>query len=192
LKTDARTKPAGAASDDDMSPVEDELEGDGPEDIDDLEDLEGIDDDDDDDDIALDTDEDDDVTDDVEVALDEVADVIEVPGVAGVAVSSLAVKAKPGDGPDGAAETDTDDDELQAEEIEASLDVILAERLRGDVSEIDEPNEDEDDEDDDAPNQLATVIPVRRPEEFLCQSCFLLKPPAQLADADHQLCRDCA
>jgi hypothetical protein len=189
LKTDARTNPASAGSEDEISPIDDELAGDGPEDIDDLEDLEGI--DDDDEDIALDTD-DDDVSDDVEVALDEVADVIAVPGVAGVAVSSLAVKAKPADATDGAAEAETDDDELQAEEIEASLDVILAERLRGEVSEIDEPNEDDDDEDYDAPNQLATVIPVRRPEEFLCQSCFLLKPPAQLADADHQLCRDCA
>jgi hypothetical protein len=172
-----------------MSPIDIELAGDGPEDIDDLEELEALEGIDDDDDIALDAD-DDDVTDNVEVALDEVADVIAVPGVAGVAVSSLAVKAKAADAPDGAAEAETDDDELQAEEIEASLDVILAERLRGEVSEIDEPNEDEDD--DDAPNQLATVIPVRRPEEFLCQSCFLLKPPAQLADADHQLCRDCA
>jgi hypothetical protein len=187
LKADALTKTAGAASDDEMNPIDEELAGDGPEDIDDLEDLEGI--DDDDDDIALDTD-DDDVIDDVEVALDAVVDVIEVPGVAGVAVSSLAVKAKATDAGDGAAESESDDDELQAEEIEASLDVILAERLRGEVSEIDEPNEDDDD--DDAPNQLATVIPVRRPEEFLCQSCFLLKPPAQLADADHQLCRDCA
>jgi hypothetical protein len=188
LKADAPAKPEGAASDDEMHPIDEELAGDGPEDLDDLEDLEGI--DDDDDDIALDTDDDDDVTDDVEVALDAVVDVIEVPGVAGVAVSSLAVKAKAADAGDGAAESETDDDDLQAEEVEASLDVILAERLRGELSEIDEPNEDEDD--DDAPNQLATVIPVRRPEEFLCQSCFLLKPPAQLADADHQLCRDCA
>jgi hypothetical protein len=91
---------------------------------------------------------------------------------------------------DGAAEAETDDDELLADEVEASLDVILAERLRGEDLEEEEP-EDEGEEDD-APNQLATVIPVRQPDEFLCQSCFLLKPPGQLADRDHQLCRDCA
>ncbi len=90
---------------------------------------------------------------------------------------------------EGAAEAETDDDDLLADEVEASLDVILAERLRGEDSEADEELEDDE---EDAPNQLATVIPVRRPDEFLCQSCFLLKPPGQLADADHQLCRDCA
>ena len=91
------------------------------------------------------------------------------------------------------AEADTDEDEDLADEVEASLDVILAERLRGGGTDSDEELDDEEEgEDDDAPNQLATVIPVRRPDEFLCQSCFLLKPPGQLADRDHQLCRDCA
>lgn len=157
---------------------------DGPAAIEEMEDLEDIEDIDleDGEDALVDEDTLDD--DDSDGLGDDVLDVDEVVSVgAGVAVPKAAVVA------DGAAEAETDDDELLADEVEASLDVILAERLRGEDSEDDEELEDDD---DDAPNQLATVIPVRRPDEFLCQSCFLLKPPGQLADRDHQLCRDCA
>jgi hypothetical protein len=188
---DATTKPknapgtpqAATEADDTMSspevqPDEDSL--DGPGDIADIEDIEDLDDDDaldedtldDDDDDALDTDD----------ALDgDVAIDVVVPADAGVRKVAAPV--------DAVAEAETDDDELQADEVEASLDVILAERLRGEDTEVDDDFEDDE---DDAPNQLATVIPVRQPDEFLCQSCFLLKPPGQLADRDHQLCRDCA
>ena len=31
----------------------------------------------------------------------------------------------------------------------------------------------------------------RAPGEFVCQSCFLVKHPSQLADAKRQLCSDC-
>jgi len=184
LKADARAPEADLAEDE-MSTTEGELEGDGPEDIDDLEDIE---DDELDDDVALD-DDDVDVSDDGIALEDEDED--EVEPVLVVVAPGAKAKAKTAEPAEAPADTETDEDELQADEVEASLDVILADRLRGDVSEIDEPNED-DDEEDDAPNQLETIIPVRRPDEFLCQSCFLLKPPAQLADADHQLCRDCA
>ena len=165
----------------------------GPDSIDDLEDLEGLDgiddgelDDDELDDTVLDDEDDGDGIDGLDDDDEGVDDVV-------VDVVTPARATKLAESPDAAADTETDDDDLQAEEVEASLDVILAERLRGDVGDIDEPlDDDDDDEDDDAPNQLATIIPVRQPDEFLCQSCFLLKPPGQLADADHQLCRDCA
>jgi hypothetical protein len=182
LKADARAPEAGEVEDE-MSTTEDELEGDGPDDIEDIDDLEDLEDGDLDDEVVLDDDSDGD--DDSDVALDD-----EVAAV--LVVAAPPAKAKAAEPAEAAADTEVDEDELQADEVEASLDVILADRLRGDISEIDEPNEDDEDEEDDAPNQLATVIPVRRPDEFLCQSCFLLKPPAQLADADHQLCRDCA
>ena len=160
--------------------IEDGPEGPGTieelEDIDDIEELADLDD-------AEDT-----LDDDDEDALgDDTLDVDEVGDVVAVADGGVVAKAVPA--AEGAAEAETDDDELLADEVEASLDVILAERLRGEDSEADEELEDDE---EDAPNQLATVIPVRRPDEFLCQSCFLLKPPGQLADADHQLCRDCA
>jgi hypothetical protein len=34
------------------------------------------------------------------------------------------------------------------------------------------------------------VLP-KQPGEFVCQSCFLVKHPSQLADPKAQLCRDC-
>jgi hypothetical protein len=184
LKVEGTGDTAGDA-DDELTTDEDEHEADGPvglddgdiedgdiedgdiEDIDDLEDLDG--------DEIDDGDLDDAVTDEADLALEPP---VEVP------VAKVQKAAEP-------AEADAEDDELLADEVEASLDVILAERLRGDDTEADEVDTDEE-EDDGLPNQLATVIPVRQPDEFLCQSCFLLKPPGQLADADHQLCRDCA
>jgi len=33
--------------------------------------------------------------------------------------------------------------------------------------------------------------PARRADEFVCSSCFLIKPRSQLGDAAHQVCRDC-
>jgi hypothetical protein len=35
------------------------------------------------------------------------------------------------------------------------------------------------------------VTPLRNREEFVCKSCFLLKPKVQLADSKRMLCRDC-
>ncbi|HEX3425145.1 MAG TPA: hypothetical protein VHT30_03370 [Acidimicrobiales bacterium] len=171
---DTADDPEGPTAGEDLADIEDlediaDLEEGDLEDEDAL-DVDTIDADDDLDDTAVDTDE-------------EIEDTVND--------AEVAVEARPRKVPaaDGAAEAETDDDELLADEVEASLDVILAERLRGEDLEEEEVEEDEE---DDAPNQLATVIPVRQPDEFLCQSCFLLKPPGQLADRDHQLCRDCA
>ena len=60
-------------------------------------------------------------------------------------------------------------------------------------------DDEEDDDDDDTPVALdvedrannANRVHPKRPEEFVCQSCFLVKHPSQLADAKHQLCADC-
>jgi hypothetical protein len=154
-----------------------------PEDLGDLPDPAGIDEMDGGDDEELDVDAidgEDDVEDESDFEDDDTADEDEE---SAEATDTRARKATSDGG-----EADSEDDDDLTDEVEASLDVILAERLRGDDSEDDELDEEEDD----APNQLATVIPVRQPHEFLCQSCFLLKPPGQLADRDHQLCRDCA
>ena len=37
----------------------------------------------------------------------------------------------------------------------------------------------------------STKVLPKRPDEFVCQSCFLVKHPSQLADPERQLCRDC-
>lgn len=39
---------------------------------------------------------------------------------------------------------------------------------------------------------LANSGEQRAVDEFLCQNCFLLKRPSQLADKRRQLCNDCA
>lgn len=88
-----------------------------------------------------------------------------------------------------AADDDDEDDEDEEGDVEASLDVILKERL---------VQVDEDEEDDDEPNdpedraapEAAKVLP-KQPKEFVCQSCFLVKHPSQMADSKRKLCRDC-
>lgn len=80
-----------------------------------------------------------------------------------------------------------EEDELEVDhDVEATLDEILKERLV--VVEEDE----EDDEPADKEDQGDTgKVPPKRPDEFVCQSCFLVKHPSQLADAKRQYCRDC-
>jgi hypothetical protein len=86
-----------------------------------------------------------------------------------------------------AKKEEEDDDELEVEhDVEATLDEILKERLV--VVEEDE----EDEEPTDREDQTDTgKVPPKRPDEFVCQSCFLVKHPSQLADAKRQYCRDC-
>ena len=58
---------------------------------------------------------------------------------------------------------------------------------------------DDDDEDDDEDEQPEPDergdgtgrIQPKRPGEFVCQSCFLVKHPSQLADPDAMLRSDC-
>ncbi|MGH9126348.1 MAG: hypothetical protein ACRDZ8_16720 [Acidimicrobiales bacterium] len=169
-----------------------EAEGEEPEDLADIDDPAGIEEmEAGEDDVDLDVDAidgEDDVDDESDFEADEAdgADEEDAKDAEPAAATDTPARTKTANEGGEAAESEDDDD--LTDEVEASLDVILAERLRGD----DPEDEEQEEEEDDAPNQLATVIPVRQPDEFLCQSCFLLKPPGQLADPDHQLCRDCA
>ena len=88
-----------------------------------------------------------------------------------------------------AGDDDDEEDEEEGDDVEASLDVILKERL----VQVDEEEEDEDepnDPEDRAAPEGAKVLP-KQPKEFVCQSCFLVKHPSQMADSKRQLCRDC-
>src|SRR5579862_5529479 len=80
-----------------------------------------------------------------------------------------------------------DDNELDEEDVEASLDVILKERL---VVAEEEPDEDEPADVEDRSEAGERVLP-KQPGEFVCRSCFLVKHPSQLADKKKMLCRDC-
>ncbi|MDQ2725296.1 MAG: DUF4193 family protein, partial [Actinomycetota bacterium] len=39
--------------------------------------------------------------------------------------------------------------------------------------------------------EAAPKVLPKQPGEFVCQSCFLVKHPSQLADRKAMLCRDC-
>jgi hypothetical protein len=80
-----------------------------------------------------------------------------------------------------------DEDELEVDhDVEATLDEILKERLV-----VVEEDEEEDETPDRADESDSGKVAPKRPDEFVCQSCFLVKHPSQLADAKRQYCRDC-
>ncbi len=85
-------------------------------------------------------------------------------------------------------EEEDDDDEQDPDDVEASLDDILKDRLV--IEEVEVDDEDGPPDTDDRGEGGSAVLP-KRPDEFVCQSCFLVKHPSQLADANGQLCRDC-
>ncbi len=79
-----------------------------------------------------------------------------------------------------------EEEEPDDEDVEASLDMILKERLV-----VEEAEEDEETvEPDDRAEGVERVLP-KQPDEFVCRSCFLVKHPSQLADGKKMLCRDC-
>ena len=82
---------------------------------------------------------------------------------------------------------DDDEDEPDDEDVEASLDTILKERL---VVEEVEDDEDTPEPEDRSGDGVERVLP-KQPGEFVCRSCFLVKHPNQLADRKKMLCRDC-
>ena len=84
------------------------------------------------------------------------------------------------------------DEELHPDDVEEPLDVLLQERTASAKLEDDEEDLEEEESDGDALADGPTRIVPRRPDEFLCQSCFLLLPLRRLADKDRQFCDDCA
>jgi hypothetical protein len=86
----------------------------------------------------------------------------------------------------GEGDEEEEEEEPDDEDVEASLDVILKERL---VVE-DEPEDEEATDQEDKTEGNERVLP-RQADEFVCRSCFLVKHPSQLADSKNMLCRDC-
>lgn len=82
-----------------------------------------------------------------------------------------------------------DDEEDDPDDVEADLDTILKDRIAAQPDE-DEGDEDETPEPDERSDGTGRIQP-KRPGEFVCQSCFLVKHPSQLADPDAMLCSDC-
>jgi Domain of unknown function (DUF4193) len=84
------------------------------------------------------------------------------------------------------------DEELHPDDVEEPLDVLLQERTASATLEDDEEDLEEEEVDGDDRADGPTRIVPRRPDEFLCQSCFLLLPLRRLADPERQFCDDCA
>src|ERR687892_312811 len=93
-------------------------------------------------------------------------------------------KTRRGGGDDGG------DDEVDLDDVEADLDTILKDRIAAQPDEAEEEDEEEQPEVDERGDGTGRIQP-KRPGEFVCQSCFLVKHPSQLADADQMLCADC-
>lgn len=91
-----------------------------------------------------------------------------------------------------AAAGDDDEDEPDPDDVEADLDTILKDRIAANDDEEEEDEEEQppgraDTTDGDGANRVAP----RKAGEFVCSSCFLVKPNSQLANAKKKLCLDC-
>ena len=84
------------------------------------------------------------------------------------------------------------DEELHPDDVEEPLDVLLQERTASATLEDDEEELEDEEIDVDERGDGSTRIVPRRPDEFLCQSCFLVLPLRRLADKERQYCDDCA
>lgn len=125
---------------------------------------------------------------DPEAEVDE-ADAVDEPEVP-------AKRARRGSTTDDSSEDEEDDvvdleEEHHPDDVEDPLDVLLKERTTAERLDEDEADvEDDDLEPDDRTDGSGKVVP-RREDEFLCRSCFLVKPLSQLAKGEKDLCRDC-
>lgn len=85
---------------------------------------------------------------------------------------------------------DEDEDEPDPDDVEADLDAILKDRIAASDDEDEDEEEEQGIVEPDGADGGGRIQP-KRPGEFVCQSCFLVKHPSQLADEANQLCLDC-
>jgi hypothetical protein len=117
--------------------------------------------------------------DEVDVVVEEDDEVVDIPEAGAKVVTKPAAA--------GDESEEDDEEEPDDEDVEASLDTILKERL---VVEEVEDDEDTPEPEDRTGDGVERVLP-KQPGEFVCRSCFLVKHPNQLADRKKMLCRDC-
>lgn len=118
-------------------------------------------------------------------------DLVEVVGAEDAIIDDVDAVEIPVASPGAEVEDDDEDDDedVDLDEVEAGLDVILKDRLVVE-DEVEDEEEDEAPDTDERAEGSVKVLP-KRPEEFVCQSCFLVKHPTQLADDRRMLCLDC-
>ncbi len=85
-----------------------------------------------------------------------------------------------------------EEEDYGSDDIEAGLDVILKSKVEA-ISESDDEDFTDDEGDLDYEDRLDPPIKVlpKQKDEFVCQSCFLVKKQNQLADKKRKYCRDC-
>jgi hypothetical protein len=91
---------------------------------------------------------------------------------------------------------DDDEEEPDPDDVEADLDTILKDRIAAGDDEEEEEEEEKPGRVTKAPEgedgaEGGTRVAPRKAGEFVCTSCFLVKPNMQLADAKKKLCLDC-
>ena len=83
------------------------------------------------------------------------------------------------------------EEELHPDDVEHALDVMLAEKTTAEkMDDEEEALEDDDPEPEESGEGSGKIVP-RRDDEFLCNSCFLVKPMSQRPDPKVSTCRDC-
>jgi hypothetical protein len=128
-------------------------------------------------------------TDDIDLLDDDLDVTPEVPVAVVTDDTATEVEVPDDEDDDGVVDLE---EELHPDDVEEPLDVLLQERTASATLEDDEEDLEEEDADGDDRVDGPTRIVPRRPDEFLCQSCFLLLPLRRLADPDRQFCDDCA
>jgi hypothetical protein len=95
------------------------------------------------------------------------------------------------------ADDDISDEEFEDESIDEDfsdepeeLDEDLVEEAESDDEFEEDEDEEEQAEPDDRGDGTGRIQP-KKADEFVCQSCFLVKHRRQLADEDLMLCVDC-
>jgi uncharacterized protein DUF4193 len=85
------------------------------------------------------------------------------------------------------------DEEPAEENVETSLEEILAKRGEGEAEAGDSEEESvlTAGRDDERVETLAVKVVPQQPTEFVCKKCFLVKHRSQLADKKRMFCRDC-
>ena len=141
------------------------------------------------DDVDLELDDDAEADDDVEELLDvEPLEVADVPVVATTTATAPVEETTTDDEEDEVVDLE---EELHPDDVEEPLDVLLHERTKADRLEEEANDLEDEDLEPDEKGDVSTRVVPRRDDEFLCRSCFLVKPLSQLARGEKDLCRDC-
>lgn len=127
-----------------------------------------------------------DLEDDEELAVDTVE--VEAPEETPVEPAKKGTEGRKGRA--GEEEDDDDEDDDEEDDVEADLDTILKDRIAAPPDEGEDEDEVVPAESEERGDGTGRIQP-RKPGEFVCQSCFLVKHPSQLADPDNRFCADC-